>query len=183
LALGLPVLLLVRARWTALGTFAAGGAALAVASIALAPTDEYFTLLGSIGNYTIDFAPAKMIGLGGLAHWAETPLLYPAAAFIVAGLSLKPLRSGSLPAAYMIAVLGSLLCSYHVNLYDAAILIPCFAYVLAEKRRPWKLLTLALLGVVQAWTHPQWIAGGLLLLWAGLVFADRAPAMPSSSPD
>ena len=173
LVLGLPLLLLVRARWKALGAFAVGGAGLAVVSIGLAPVSEYLTLLGAIDKYTTNFTPAQMIGLRGLAHAAEMPLLYPVAALVVAGLSVVAIQRATLRAAFAIAVLGSVLCSYHVNWYDAAILTPCFAYMMSEKRGLLKLLPLALIVILPLWAFLQWIACGLLLLWAGLVFASR----------
>jgi len=183
LALGLPLLLLVRARWKALGAFAAGGAGLAAASLAIAPASEYLTLLGAIDNYTINFTPEQMIGLRGLAHAAETPSLYPVAALVVAGLSVAHIRRTTLPAAFALAVLGSMLCSYHVNWYDAAILTPCFAFIMSEKRGLLKLLPLAPIGFLPLWLFPQWIACGLLLLWAGLVFASRTPTVTARVSD
>lgn len=173
LVLGLPLLLLLRARWKALGAFAAGGVALASASIALAPASEYLTLLGNIEAYTVNFTPEQMIGLRRLAHAANMPLLYPATALVVLGLSVRPIQRAPLPAAFTIAVLGSALCSYHVNWYDAAILTPCFVHILAEKRSVLRFVVLALVGVVQLWELLQWVACGLLLLWAGVISSFR----------
>ena len=183
LVLGLPLLLLVRARWRALGAFSAGGAVLAAISIALAPANEYLTLLGSIESYTINFTPEQMIGLRNLAYAVDMPPLYPVAALVVAGLSVASIRKATLPAAFTIAVLGSVLCSYHINWYDAAILTPCFAYILSEKPGYLKFLALALIVVLRLWSLPHWIGCGLLLLWVGLVLANRPPAVEAGVSD
>lgn len=170
MVLGLPLLLLLRGKWKALGAFAAGGAVLAAASIALAPPSEYLALLGSIENYTTNFSPAKNIGLRGVAHVTDTMPLYPVAALLVAGFSVASIRRATLPTAFTVAVLGSMLCSYHVNWYDAVILAPSFVYIISERRGPLKVLCIVMLGALRLWMLPQWIAGALLLLWAGLVF-------------
>lgn len=183
LVIGLPLLLLLRARWKALGAFAAGGACLAVASMALAPPDQYLTMLDSVEDYAINFTPAQMIGLRGISYVTDIPWLYPAAALIVAALSLATIRKATLQTAFTIAVLGSILCSYHANWYDAAILAPCIVAMISEKRGLDRTLPLALIGLLPLWSYLQWIAGALLLLWARLVFASRGAAASGEAPE
>ncbi len=166
LSLGLPLLLLVRGRYRALGSFVAGGAVLAGGSMLLAPPSEYLALLGDIERYTIEFSPANGIGLRAIALTLGIDWLYPAGAALVCGSGVVLLRRASLPVAYVLAILGSAVCSYHVNWYDAAILTPCFVFLLADGRNAVRWLPLALLAAFPLWPRSFWIACLLTALWA-----------------
>lgn len=181
LILGLPLLLLVRGRFKALGGFILGGAVLAAVSALLAPPSEYLTLLGSIENYTISFTPDRMIGLRGLAYSWELPWLYPAAALVVLCVSAVLIKRVALPAAFTLAVLGSMLCSYHVNWYDAAVLTPCIAYLMAEAPAPLRILPLVLLVAFPLWAFSFWIACVLTILWICFAVVHRSPRLSAAA--
>jgi hypothetical protein len=121
LLLFVPMLLILRRRWTALAAWAATAGAMTTASILLAPPSEYVALLRNIESYTIGFAPATMIGFRGLAHMLGAPVLYPmlACATVVLG-SVAMLRLPLVDAFYA-GQLTALLAGYHVTWYDAAL--------------------------------------------------------------
>ncbi len=122
----LPVFLLVQKRYRALAWFCGTAAVLAAASLLIAPPASYLALLGSIQKYTIGFEPARMLGLRATAYALQAPYLYPAFALAVAALCTLAFRHLPVAESFCVMVMGSLLCAYHVNWYDGAVLaIPC----------------------------------------------------------
>ena len=177
LILWLPLLLIARRRWIALGGFAAVGALLAVASALLSPPESYLALLRNIEQYTIAFSPERMIGLRGLVHqlgWP--PLLYPLGCAVLLGLGIPLLRKLPLPEAFQLAVVGSILCSYHVNWYDGVLVMLPLAVALSRGSAVSKALAVILLTLFPLWTMPHFIAATLLVLWIVLARAGRRAA-------
>ena len=166
LILWLPVLLLVKARKAALGSMAATGALLALASVALAPAGEYIALLQTIESYTIGFSAAKMIGLRGIAATAGLEAAYPVLAVLLLALGVVVMKRLPLDRAFALALTGSLLCSYHVNWYDGVLLLPAITLLLAQGSLPAKILSIGLLAAFPLWPKTHWIAAAIVALWA-----------------
>ncbi len=166
LILWLPLLLLLRGRKVALGAMAGAGAALASLSALLAPASEYIALLQTIESYTADFTPAKMIGLRGLAVTAGFEPAYPVSAVALLALGIAPLKRLPFDRAFALALTGSMLCSYHVNWYDAALLLPVLGLILTEGPAAGKFLAVALLAAFPLWPKTHWVAAAIVALWA-----------------
>jgi Glycosyltransferase family 87 len=174
LILWLPLLLIVRRRWTALGGFSAVGSLLAVASALLSPPGAYLALLENIEKYTIAFSPEKMIGLRGLVlQLGWPPLLYPLGCVVLLGVGIPLLRKFPLAEAFQLAVLGSILSSYHVNWYDGVLVMLPLGAALSRGSSVSKVLAVILLTLFPLWTKPQFIAVILLVLWIALAWAGR----------
>lgn len=145
LALGIPIFLLARRKWGALGGGIAGGLAQAAISFAAEGWGWPSSLmrLASISEFSP--APLRMLNLLGLTHWiphglgveAVLGLLALAAVWVISRRS--PLTIGATA-----AVIGGLLVSHHSYVYDGVLLLPACALVLrlpvTEAMRYWALL-------------------------------------------
>jgi len=165
LILWLPLLLLARRRWTALGSFCAAGVALAAASALLAPPGDYLRLLANIEQYTIAFTPESMIGFRALSVTLGWEPLYFLVSPVLVAVGFPLLRNRPLPEAYMLAIIGSMLCSYHVNWYDGALLLIPIALVRERGSAPAQMLGSVLLAVFPLWVYRPVIASMVALLW------------------
>jgi hypothetical protein len=196
----LPLAMLLRRRGRMLGGYAAGGAALAVISFALAGSQGilgYIHLLTRKDLGTLSPSPEMMVGMNAIAVnlgmeslWAKVPLLaIPVAVVIWAALRAK----GDL-AWFWTAVLGSMLLSPHTYEYDlCALLIPALIAVFRSSSRvvrvtaatamipPFYLFTVA--GTPWA-IAPSLVVGAFCLALSGLLPA-AAPAFfrPTTKPE
>ena len=174
LVLFVPVFLLVRRQYTALAWFAGVAAALGAGSALLASPASYLDLLAHIQRYTIGFGPEGMIGLRSVAYALGAPALYWLMAAAAAVVGIRAMRLLPAPEAFSVAVLTSLVCAWHVNWYDAALLaIPIMIAFRAPAALLRKIAGVAMLAA------PVWIflprVSTLLLVafWLAFVFAAR----------
>jgi hypothetical protein len=175
----LPVLLLVNKKYEALKWFCGAGALLATGSALVSPPAQYITLLRTIPQYTIGFSAEKMIGLRSLAESLDLPWLFYVFAALTAAGCIWAMRRLPLAEGFCVAVLGALLCAYHVNWYDGAIvLVPMIVAFGSDAKLP-KIVTAPLLFFFPLWAaYPRVIAGLiLLLLTAFALSAERRQAI------
>ena len=106
LILWLPLMLVARGRWRAVGGFAATGAVLAAVSALLVPPSNYLELLTNIEQYTIAFTPEAMIGLRALGLKLGWEGWYYVLVVALLAVGLPLLRKCPLPEAFLLALLG-----------------------------------------------------------------------------
>jgi len=174
LALGIPIFLLARRRWGALGGGLAGGLAQLAVSFA-AEGWAWPSRLMQLAKIS-EFSPAqrRMPNLLGLTHWlpyglgveAVLGLLALAAVWVIARRS--PLTIGATA-----AVTAGLLVGHHSYVYDGVLLLPACALALKlpvpEAIRSWALLVCApipYLLLIQA--HGIWMMGQIAINGFGL---------------
>ncbi|HEY7616503.1 MAG TPA: glycosyltransferase family 87 protein [Terriglobales bacterium] len=178
LALLIPVLLLIKRRFVAFQWFCGAGVVLAAGSALVAPPNQYLALLQNISSYTIGFSPDKMIGVRALAYGLGQPWLFYPFAALVAGASIWAMRRLSLRDSFGVAILGALLCSYHVNWYDGAVLVvPLMAAFGSRVTLP-KLAAAPLLFAFPVWAAFHRLTAVLILL---LLCAFVVPAIAQQS--
>jgi hypothetical protein len=137
-----PLAMLLQRRWKLLGTYAAGGAALALVSVALAGPSGiqgYLHLLTRKDLETLSPSPEMMVGMNAIAVnlglemlWAKALLMAaPVAVVIWTAVHVKDdLRW------FWTAVIGSMLLSPHTYEYDlSALLIPALIAVFGASGR------------------------------------------------
>jgi len=128
LALGIPIFLLARRRWGALGGGLAGGLVQLAISFA-AEGREWPARLLQLSSIS-DFSPSpwKMPNLAGITH------ALPYGGGLEAGLAVLALaavwvvsRRSTLTVGATVAVLAGLMVSHHAYVYDAVLLLPACA--------------------------------------------------------
>lgn len=189
LALGIPIFLLARRRWGALGGGLAGGVVQLAISFAAEGRDWPVRLWHL--SATSDFSPAtsKMPNLLGLTHGL------PYGGVVEAGLALLALaavwiiaRRSALTIGATAAVTAGLLVSHHAYVYDAVLVLPAVAMALRLKApRVLRYAALALCVPIPYLLlmkeHGVWVAAqigingfGLILLGLLALHGLRAPA-------
>jgi hypothetical protein len=159
----IPLMLLIKKQYRALGYMAGGGAALALASALLVSPTAYLELLPNIPKYTAGYEPAKtMIGFRSLSYWIEAPELYYPLAFAGIVFCLFAIWKSPLTEAYCIALAGSMLCGFHIAWYDGVCLMVPMTVVLARNSKPAALISALLLFLFPVW--PVWPAAISILL-------------------
>lgn len=166
----IPAVLLVKKQYRALGWLCAGGAALAVTSALLSPVNQYLDLLQNIPKYTIGYEPAKtMIGFRSLSYAAGLPALYYLLAAVGAGLTVLVARRLPLAEAFCAALVGSMLCGFHVAWYDGVCLLIPIIVAMAGRSRATMLPAALLLFLFPLWPYSPTIISLLILsLWLAL---------------
>ncbi len=166
----LPPVLLVKKQFRVLGWLCAGGAVLAVASALLSPVDQYLDLLQNIPKYTFGYEPAKtMIGLRSLAYAAGLPALYYPLAAVAAGFTVLAARRLPLAEAFCMALVGSMLCGFHVAWYDGVCLLIPIVVAMAGPSRATMIPSALLLFLFPLWPYSPAIISLLILsLWLAL---------------
>ena len=182
LMLLLPVLLLIKRRYEAFRWFCGAAALLAAGSTLVSPPGQYLTLLRNISRYTIGFSPGRMIGLRALAYGLGEPALYYLFAALAVLGSIWAMKRLAMPQAFCVAILGALLCSYHVNWYDGAVLLVPLMLAFGSTA-PWpKLAAAPLLFAFPVWAaFPKVIAALLLLLLAAFASTESNALRAESS--
>jgi hypothetical protein len=104
------------------------------------------------------------------------PLLYPLGCAVLLGLGIPLLRKLPLPEAFQLAVVGSIVCSYHVNWYDGVLVMLPLGVALSRGSAVSKGLAVILLTLFPLWTMPHFIAVTLLVLWIVLARVGRRAA-------
>jgi hypothetical protein len=131
LALGIPIFLLARRRWGALGGGVVGGMVQLAISFAAEGRDWPARLMQLSAISDFSPSPWRMPNLLGLTHWLpyggaveiSLALLALAAVWIVS-------RRSALTIGATAAVMGGLLASHHAYVYDAVLLLPACALAL-----------------------------------------------------
>ena len=163
-ALLIPVLLLLQKKYQALRWMLGVGALLMAASSLLTPIDSYLELLANIPNYTTGFTPRNMVSLRSPAHALGAPEVYYILGLMVAAFCVVAMRR--LPAAegFSIAVLGSLLCSYHATWYDGTLLMIPTLQAFAGSSTAAKLSSAVLVFVFFLWPYQPAVMVALMLV-------------------
>lgn len=169
----LPLLLIFKRRYEALGWMCAGILVLGISSAVLASPSAYLDLLGNLNQYIRGAGDDKSISLRSIAYALGSPIPYYLMAAGVVAMFLLSVRRLPLPEAFSMTVLGSLLVTSHVGGYDAAcLLLPIFLAFTS----PWRGLQLSaafMLVLFPIW--PGWVNTSLtLVLFMGHVFLDRS---------
>jgi hypothetical protein len=169
----IPLLLIFRRHWRALGGWVAAASVLGLVSILLAPPRAYLELLQSIEAYTIGFSPADMISVRRLL-FSTAPSIYPFAALLIVAAAVYPMRRLPVEQAFYAGQVAALLSGYHVNWYDGALLIAPLVWLAmpAESlpRTPVVLVGRASAIVLLLGT-PLWpFAGSVIVMLMGSIF-------------
>ena len=160
----LPAMLLVKKEFRALGWLCAGGAALAAASALLSPVDQYLDLLRNIPKFTVQYEPARtMIGLRSLSYAAGLPALYYPLAAVAAGFTVWAARRLPLAEAFCAALVGSMLCGFHVAWYDGVCLLIPIGVAMAGPSRAAMIPSTLLLFLFPLWPYSPAIISLLIL--------------------
>jgi hypothetical protein len=178
LLLFLPFVLLFKARWKTLFTFAIGTASVALISVALTAPSRYFALLRSIPQITIGFMPG---GIRGVAlRTGHDPLYFPLA-MLGGAFCLYLIWRLPLIEAFCVAIIGALLLGYHSTWYDCALLVLPICVAWRDGSTGTRASLLVLLICPLAWILGkegfQVMAEAIILL----AFACMAFATPTSS--
>jgi len=202
LAIPLAILLAVRRGWKFSAGFVAAGTGVAALCVAIVGVHGIRSLLRlitltsgasqSAAAQTIILEPRAMANLRGLLYACATRWLSPHVGLLVVALAscvllatcaLWTRRSATLDSAFVVAVLGAILLSYHLFLHDVTLLLLPLV-LLADRAPTWLLLTayvtpaIALLLLGGNW---YWVAA--IPMIALLVYAARfASADPIPSP-
>jgi hypothetical protein len=147
LILFFPLVLLVKARWSALISLVSGVSIAAFASAMLAPASSYLALLRTIPRITIGISFGGLhgvaIGLGN--EWWYFPAAAAAGMFCVFLIYKLPMLE-----AFCVAIVAALLLGYHAAWYDCTLLVIPIAVAFqkaAKATRAALVLILALPGV------------------------------------
>lgn len=183
LVLLVPVFLLVRRQYTALAWFMGTAAALGAASTLLAPPASYVQMLTQIQRYTTGFGPERMLGLRSLAYALGAPNLFWIVAASAVLLAIWAMRVLPLAESFSVAVLTSLLCAWHVNWYDGALLVIPMMVAFRPQAAVWrKVVTCALLAT-PIWIFLPRVSTLLVLaLWLAFLAAARERAIKTGEP-
>jgi hypothetical protein len=128
LALGIPVFLIARRKWTTLGAALGGGIIQLAVSFAVQGTRWPANLLRAVSSPDFSPAPDKMPNLHGLTYWlphgavveSVTAVLVLAAVWFIS-------RRSTLVAGAAAAILGGLLVGHHAYVYDCVLMMPALA--------------------------------------------------------
>ena len=146
-----PLVLLARRSWAALGGFAAGGAALVVASLAVLGVDAWRDWLRALTSplyrdEVVAGQTEKNTSINGLVEHLVPGQGWPATALwavgfaVVAALTLRHravLRDVPLPVLLVTAVpLVTVLLSPHAMVYDLVLVLPAVAWLLGHRSGP-----------------------------------------------
>jgi hypothetical protein len=186
LLLFIPVLLIVRRSWRALAGWTVTAAILTLASVLIAPPGAYIDLLRTIETYTIGFSAATMISVRG-PLFTKAPSLYPVVAALIVAVAVWAMRRLPLEQAFYTGQLAAVLAGYHVNWYDAALLLVPLASVVAPRhavpRTPLRLAGRIAAAILLFATAVWPLGGAWVTLLIGIVFvvfclstADKEPA-------
>lgn len=191
----LPVALAAKKEWKVLSGYAAGGAALAAATLLLGGAEgaaNYVRLLTNDKLERLSPTPENMWNLQGIAEnlsLSGAPLFVPAAAFVLllAGLAL---RGAPLWRTFAAGLTAGLLVVPHVYGYDATLLLLAVWLTMAHAASPWTrrvcmLHAVPLTPLATLLGKPYAaIPAFVLLLWLGTLAAEglRAEPRESSSP-
>lgn len=137
LAPGLGLALLAGRRWRALGAFAAGGGALALASLWLGGWSgavAYVRILTDPGTEGLYPGRETLANLEGLAASLGVPLaaLYATLGMAIVAVLVTGLRRGPWWRQFCLALGGCLILTPHVYLYDLTILLPALLLSMRE---------------------------------------------------
>jgi hypothetical protein len=131
-----PVWIVARRLWRFAGGLGAGGAALAVLSLAAAGPGGFAAFLRTASSPAVNPAIGIMPNLHGL--FPGNAGLELAAALVVAGLTYFAARRGSQSWALAATLVGGLLTSHHAYLADCALLLPALLVMSAEADSAWQ---------------------------------------------
>jgi hypothetical protein len=148
LILFLPLVLLLKARWTSLIAFLSSVSVLAVASAMLAPPLTYLSLLRTIPAITIGFVPG---GLHGAAIRLGNEWSYFPAAAVVGALCVFLIYKLPMLESFCVAIVASLLVTYHATWYDCTVLVLPIAMTCQRAARPVRVALLLIVGLPGAW--------------------------------
>jgi len=130
-----PVWILARQLWRFAGGLAAGGAGLAILSLAAAGSGGFRTFVRTASSPIVNPGLAVMPNLNGLFHGNGS--LELAGALAVAALVWLGARRGSQAWALGATLVGSLLTSHHAYIADCALLLPALLTMASEADRVW----------------------------------------------
>ncbi len=180
----IPVFLILKKRYRAFVSFAGSGILLAMCSVLLSEPDQYIKLLQNIQAYTIGFSPASMISVRGLFHTLKTPFLYFPATCIIVISSLIAIQRLNMAEAFGVAVIGSIMISYHVAWYDGALAIIPIMLALRKEGRMFKVIP-AIMLLFPYWDSYPAVAScmllALLLIFISTIFKPEMGTIPKQS--
>jgi hypothetical protein len=161
----LPVFLLLRRRYRALAAYAACGAILAGASVALEPPASYLALLKNYERYSIGFSPENMFGLRGLLLSLNWGAAYAVVAVALAVGLLLAARRMAFAQGFGLVMMAGVLLAYHAGWHDAGVLTIPFGLALAAKDAQLRLVA-AVVMLIPFWDSIPAVATVLLLGFA-----------------
>jgi hypothetical protein len=177
----IPVFLILKKRYRAFVSFAGAGILLVLCSVLLSEPNQYIKLLQNIQAYTTGFSPERMIGLRGLFHTLKTPFLYFPATCIIVVSSLIAIQRLNMPEAFGVAVIGSIMVSYHVAWYDGALAIIPIMLALRKEGPMFKVIP-AIMLLFPYWDSYPAVAScmllALLFLFISTIFKPEMGTMP-----
>jgi len=181
LILLIPVFFILKKRYRAFVSFTVSGILLAMCSVLLSEPDQYIKLLQNIQAYTTGFSPERMIGVRGLFHTLKTPFLYFPATCIIVILSLIAIRRLNMSEAFGVAVISSIIISYHVAWYDGALTIIPIMLALRKEGPMFKVIP-AIMLLFPYWDSYPAVAScmllALLFLFISTTFKPEMGTMP-----
>lgn len=158
----IPVFLILKKRYRAFVSFAGAGILLVLCSVLLSDPNQYIKLLQNIQAYTTGFSPERMIGVRGLFHTFKTPFLYFPAMCIIVVSSLIAIQRLNMAEAFGVAVISSIMISYHVAWYDGALAIIPIMLAFRKEGRMFKVIPLIML-LFPYWDSYPAVASCMLL--------------------
>jgi glycosyl transferase family 87 len=170
LLLLIPFVLLFKARWRTLLTFAVVGITLFTLSFTIAPLSEYLQTIRMAPSYGIGFTPGGLHGV--LVILNHETWYYPLA---FAGLAACAYLIWRLPFvdAYSVAITGALVFAYYANWYDYSLLVIPVCVLWHRATKVARAILLALLLYPPAWSRGeqffQATAGFVILIQFAIV--------------
>lgn len=150
LILLIPVLLLLKRRYTALLSFAIGAAALGVCSAALASPREYVHVLINSAELIPGYYP---VGLKGFSAAIGQPWSYWGLAALALAVCCWLMKHLPFTDAFCIAIVGTLLISPHITWYDSTLLVLPLAVVFGRSGSAVRIACIALIVIQWPWLH------------------------------
>jgi hypothetical protein len=177
----IPLYLLIRRQWQALGYGIGTTAILVGVSFSLQSPRTYFDYLKRVPEMSINFDPASITSLRGLT--LGHPWLYGVTVVAVVLLALWAISVTDETSGFAIAITGSLLIAYYTFYYDLTLLAIPIMVILAKGGRWSRIAPLTLLVGVPLWFGPpRYMAILVVALLGGLVcLAPSGPDAKESS--